>query len=152
MANIKGYLDQLDPSSPEYHQAKETITGILEEKRLNIPMEHFDPPKVVAARSKRFKKQRAAKEKFEDALTQLEQIAKFESKNVGSSESLKITEEQKKILSQLKNDIEGYVKRFDQGTPEHSAARTKVNEKLLEISNKGVYIQYERIGLPDDNS
>ena len=73
-------------------------------------MEHFDPPKVVVARSKRFKKQRAAKEKFEDALTQLEQIAKFESKNVGSSESLKITEEQKKILSQLKNDIEGYVK------------------------------------------
>ena len=42
--------------------------------------------------------------------------------------------------------------KFDQGTPEHSAARTKVNEKLLEISNKGVYIQYERIGLPDDNS
>ena len=59
MANIKGYLItqiKFTGVSP----SKRNNNGYFEENAF-IPMEHFDPPKVVAARSKRFKNKEAQK-------------------------------------------------------------------------------------------
>ena len=127
VANIKAYMETLDPRSKDYKDAKETITKTLVKKNLNIKMKHFMPADSEEDRIKKFKIKQQQKIEFESALTQFGNLAKSSNEDDNAEK-----------LKELKNTIEGYVKSFDESTPEHSAARMEVTKKLLDLDKAGV--------------